>query len=185
MGPALFAGGLYMPRQGTGTNEATESRGRLLCLVDSNRFYYTSVFNIGSFSANVWVGLRDIYYLFPKHHQKPHGQQSIMQCANMTSVKCVKSGNTINPLFNSQRIWCTDVHSSCSLVFPPFAKEVSDRPVRAPSVLSSWGQDSLAMWPVSEIITFKHSGKIGSQSSTPFLASIICQKLAPVRNDTG
>lgn len=86
------------------TNKTTESRVRLLCLVDGDGFYCTFVLNIGSCSANVWIQHRDIYYLFLKHHQKPHGQQSIMQCANMTSVKCVKSGNTINPLFNSQRI---------------------------------------------------------------------------------
>lgn len=145
-GLSLAGEGLYISRKGIGTNKSTERKSRPLCLLDREGFYCTFVFNIGSFSANVWIQHRDIYYPFLKHHQKPHGQQSIMQCANMTSVKCVKSGNTINPLFNSQRIWYTNVHSSCSLPLPPFSKKASDRLVRAPSVLSSWGQDSLAMW---------------------------------------
>ena len=93
-----------MSREGIVTNKTLESRGRPLCSVDGDGFYCTFVFHIGSFSANVWIQHRDIYYLFLKHHQKPCGQQNIMQCASMTSVKCVKSGNTINPLFNSQRI---------------------------------------------------------------------------------
>ena len=45
----------------------------------------------------------------------------------MTSVKCVKSGNTINPLFNSQRIWYTNVHLSCSLTSSNIFKEGRDR----------------------------------------------------------
>lgn len=148
-----------MFRWGIGTNEKTESKSRLLCLADRDGFYCTFVFNIGSCFSNVWIQHRGIYYLFLKHHQKPHGQQSIMQCANMTSVKCVKSGNTINSLFNSQRIWYTNVHSSCSFALPPFSKKASDRPVRAPYVLSSWGQDSLAMWQSLKLLHPNTQGK--------------------------
>lgn len=88
----------------TWTNEGTESRGRPLCLIDWVEVHYTIAFCIRSFAANIRIQHRDIHYLFLKHHQKPRGQESIIQCANMTSVKYVKSGNTINSLFNSQRI---------------------------------------------------------------------------------
>lgn len=75
-----------------------------LCLVNRSSDHDVIAFSIRSFAANVGIQHRDIYYLFLKHYLKPHGQQNIIQCANMTCMKHVKEENPINPLFNSPGI---------------------------------------------------------------------------------
>lgn len=129
---------IYMSREGIGTNKIPDSRGRPLCSVDGDGFYCTFVFHIGSFSANVWIQHRDIYYLFLKMiGPKALWAAEYNAMCQHDKCKVCQVRNTINPLYSILKEYDTNVHLSCSLTSSNIFKEGSDRLVRAASVLSS------------------------------------------------